>query len=351
MRKYILLFVLILTISSCNQRRQVAENNLEIIETDLIVENEKIINLPPAGITRDISWSDNSYYSDFNKYILRNPVVDELISITDIERLEIHVSLTNYIEDFSFLENMDQLRDLRIFGLTGIRHDINLNFLKYLQTLETLWFSASTDVIDGLYFSNLLNLKDLQFTGRVHKIINLEHILNLPNLETLFFDVFEKIVIENISEKSQLLRLWISSPQIDLAYIGSLLRLNNLRLSSDNIVNMNRINNPELETLRIDGYLQIPDRFTDRLLYIDWIQNLYHLNHFAVFRYDIYDVRPLLYLPNLETVIFRFNTIDVMPLLDSNSIRTIRLDLEYAKTIDTVIFRQHGITIFGDIFD
>lgn len=332
--------------SGCVLRKKNIEIPQKNINETSKVNNEDDNQLSPEIDKRYYDPRGNFYNSKENLYILRTPDIEELLSLQDIEKLSIDTSY-NSIVDFTFLENLHNLKVLSIYGNIIKRNkNISLDFIKNVRNLETLWLDVGSIIIDGSFFSHLANLNSLQLGG--YGIINMEEIFELPNLNYLWlYFYYDKIIIENVSLNSKLEVLGIFAAEIDLGYIGNLQRLKSLRLHSPKISNFSKINNPELESLYLESFSS--KEFHDELN-IEGLQNLNLLKTLSIIHFGIYDVRPLINLSHLDNIRFMYNKIDVMPLIENQNIKKITLDTWNYNEINVELFEQHGINIIKTEF-
>jgi len=297
----------------------------------------------------------NLYDPERNSYELRNPHIDELLTLQNIHSLSIgndynvgkpSWSRIDFPFDLSFLENFSQLRDLSIGENVTIE---NLDFFRYLQNLEFLYIPGYK-TLDFSPISNLINLRSVEVSG--NEIINAEAILELPNLESAWLWSLSEITINFMDAplSSKLEVLSLSSPTIDVSNIGMLPNLNSLRIVSSDIAGFANWENPRLESLHIIGLQSsLGDRLSSHRvsLKLDEMVNLYLLNYLFIEVFDIEDVSPLLELPNLVSVRFNSSYVDIMPLLESKTIRSITVDSLVLGEFEILrdLFAERGIII------
>ena len=280
---------------------------------------------------------------------------DELISLLNIESLSIIEGLrynSFFIEDKNImhLKNFPQLKTLDIRSCDNIE---NLDILKYLTNLERLEINATKN-IDLSPIKNLENLKMLFFSTD-QKLENIRPIFELENLEYLYLHnrYNEQIIDTKDISLPKLKDLSITSPQIDLTYIGMLPALNKMRIFSDSkngILDISKLRNPELENLTI-GWLS---RYWSegKVLYnfnLDWLQNLKQLKSLELYGVkNIYNIEALLKFPHLEAVGFPYTFADIMPLAKSSTIKRIVIDDVYYDNIPMEIFEKRGIELISN---
>lgn len=307
----------------------------------------------------------NSYDPDSNSFWLDTPYIEGLVLLQDrVENLRIYRG--NPISDITFLENFTQLKFLEIYDETNIE---NIESLKYLHNLETLFLSGKIENMEPLqYLQNLTNLEvsaivnlddkiiDISPLGNLinlnrirlyynTKIKNAESIFELVNLEDLFLQTNEYTLdLRNISSLSKLKELHIYSPaEIDLTNVGTLPELKRLSIGSTKIINMINLRNPELERLDFHTWWGYPGEFK-----LDGLHNLEKLMSLNITHIDIYDVSPLLKIPNLLSVSFTDNFVDITPLMESNTIKNITVYTYYKNTPKYKEISEHTLNIFKE---
>jgi hypothetical protein len=285
----------------------------------------------------------NSFSPNSNTFFLENTDIEGLLSLRNIVE-SLRIEQGNPINDVTFLKDFTKLKFLNIDERTNI---VNIESIKYLQNLERLFLDAGIENLEPLrYLNNLTNLYiiikldtddkiiDLSPLGNLENLINmrlqfytrisnLESIYKLTNLENLYLQVNNKypLNLNNISSLSNLKELDIySSAEIDLTGLGALPKVKDMSIGSTKIINMNKLKNPELERLEFLTWWGYQGEFK-----LDGLQNLEKLKSLSVTYIDVYDVKPLLKIPNLEYVSFTDNFVDITPLMESDTIKHVTL--------------------------
>ena len=302
----------------------------EIIEDDITTEHEMLIQAPIAP---------NGFDPRSGIYALRNSDIDELLSLQNEIRILTIYTTNNPIEDFSFIDKLLNLELLHISS--GREENVDLYFLRYIHNIENLWLDVNFTTIDGTLLQHFEYLKRLTLGGTT--VVNLIRILELPNLESLSLRVNfrgDPIIIENISTESRLKFLDIFAGEVDLEYIRNFQQLNHLRLHSSHVTNLHMLDNTELETLVLELFIDHREKIN-----MEAFQKLNQLRNLIIIGFDIYDVRPLLSLPNLVFLMLRFNEVDIMPLTESETLRAIDISSDIYQNIQADIFTEQGIMI------
>ena len=376
MNKCFFSIIVILLLLGCNQRNETSYRN-EKIDSDSFVETTE--NDTNNGGMLEPLQRDLAFYEDIrlnngfvpflpDRYALRNPHIDELLSLENIDSITLQIGVGSgggwnprwqnlpFHLDFSFFEEIPQLRHLVIntFGQRGVVVE-NLDWLRFLPNLESLVINKNDIVLDASIIGSLQNLVELGLYGE--NFVNVESAFELPNLRRLFLSSSESaIAFENISlpkmRNSNLEVLHICLPTIDFAYIGKLPRLWHLDVSSNNLINLEYLENQELEDLRISRFRRCGHIFDsipefDVKLNLERLSNLYQLKSLFIGGIDIHDVTPLLALPNLKSVHFFQSNVDIMPSIESESLREIIVDYSYSVTIQKDMFIERGIRVFS----
>jgi Leucine-rich repeat (LRR) protein len=266
---------------------------------------------------------------------LESPNIEVLLQLQDyIEKLQIYY--TNPITDIAFLENFTQIKELNIRGkkietLAPVRHLTNLEHLE----IE----SGYPKIIDCTIFKDLKNLKMLYIY--FNKIENIDSLFELTNLEILRVGDYEdKIDIKNISSLINLKELWIYSTEINLAPIGELQKLNKLGIGSPVITNFIYLTNPMLEELFLTGIKSHSE------LRLDGLINLNQLSRLFMVGFKIHDVKPLLKLTSLESVIISDSIVDITPLVESDKSIIVDVDEYVYNNIPKEIIEKYNDKIY-----
>lgn len=360
MSKILLLFFSVsLLFSGCKTRK---------LDNDLAQENENIVSeeiidgFYPSPSSHGVYYDQhgNSYDAVDNSIYLETPDIEGFLNLNNVESLtSLIIDRKNPITDISFLQHFTELRLLSINSNNKIK---SLEPLKYLNNLDVLVIVINQEITDitpigyldkltSLYITvgdidispikNLRNLKKLELKCW-GKIENLGTVFNLLNLQHLRLSMEEQYLdLKNILALSKLESLGIYSPaKIDLTQIGTLQKLKSLTIGSPHIINLFELKNPELEELDLFSWWD-----SDGKLELDGLKNLSRLKVFQISNIDVYDVKPLLILPNLETVAFYQNFIDFVPLSESNTIKEIYVDEYYYGKVPYELFKSKGIQI------
>ena len=304
-----------------------------------------------------------------NSFYLQNPNIDGLIRIGGIVE-ELFISSNPPIEDISFLENLTQLKLLRIDWHSRIN---NFEPLKYLKNLESLiLFDIINDFDVFLYLDNLRRLSmDNMLNDQIpsDQIIDISPIKNLNNLNFLHFrsqsnfvnreSIFELSSLEelrlylceydfdisNISYLHNLKDLILFSPAvIDMARVGSLQNLRKASINASGFTNLYNFNIHTLEELSIGTTSPMMEKI-DSEIDLGELLNLPNLRKLSIENFNVTNVRRLLEMANLEEVRFLGTLFDPMDILESETIKTIYVNDVDFNNFPTEIFRDRGISV------
>lgn len=132
--------------------------------------------------------------------IFDRPILDtDALTITELDCLEIHTC-----DD---LDNISEFKNLELLTISTSADE--LDFLNNLTKLKELYLEcwSGKGVVDFNKFSHLSDLQSLTVSGGDYssiKLINIESLINLKKLETLFFHEFGYVDLLPLKDLQQL---------------------------------------------------------------------------------------------------------------------------------------------------
>jgi len=262
-------------------------NLTELGFTDCPNLNFKVINtiLNPQKIKKLTVFSDFEKLSDIEK-------ITQMSNLTSLN-LYIKNILSKSFEDIT---GISKLINLKILSINGPKINCNFNEIGKLINIEKLTLNVNNNE-DFSFLSNLIELRELYIhkRGRYIKNINYDYsfliyLIKLKKLSLLipdFVDINYFVKLENLEE------LNISGTKVfSLKGISKLIKLNKLNISRTLIVNLNPLRSlKKIKDINISG---------TKVFSLKIIGKLLNINKLNISRTLIDDLSPLIFLKKLK---------------------------------------------------
>jgi len=340
-------FIIFLLILSCSKSALRTNENILI---DNITTNNKdettlsnIINYELKGKKTSIRTSSNLY-----------PFIEvlsfkELQDLTLLENDKSITALDFHLGSFSDLSPLGEFTQLEALFMRYNSHINDLSPLMMLKNLRIFEICDYDSVIDISPLAGLTEMRYLFMQFENLNETNCVELINMKNLEELYFSIGNIISAKNISSLINLKDLSLDVSCINDDSISTLANLTNL------------------QSLELFGvrYTDTVDNSNIKPLNLDWIPSLNKLESIRLEGFDIKDISPLEKLPNLIYIdVNRSRVHDYYPLVNCKSLKSILTPLlrgfdsddysysnyyEYQKYFET--FTMQTLNDLKELFD